>query len=146
VAAAPPPQEPSIAERLQDVEPAHRASLVLAEVERTVRQVMQIDAGVQIDPAVPLRAYGLESLLALEVRNALAMRFARPLPSSLVFDHPTVEKMAQRLVEMMTEPVARPSGTDDAESADEAALESLPLDRLAARLAERVTAVLGDRS
>lgn len=40
---------------------------------------------------------GLDSLGAVELRNALSERFGAPLPTTFVFDYPTVEALAHAL-------------------------------------------------
>nr|WP_167815687.1 type I polyketide synthase [Methanocorpusculum sp. GPch4] len=42
----------------------------------------------------PLREFGLDSLMALELRNSLARVTRRNLPATLAFDHPTLKEMA----------------------------------------------------
>jgi acyl transferase domain-containing protein/NADPH:quinone reductase-like Zn-dependent oxidoreductase/NAD(P)-dependent dehydrogenase (short-subunit alcohol dehydrogenase family)/SAM-dependent methyltransferase len=53
--------------------------------------------GETIDPQQPLNEMGLDSLLAVELRNRLgtALGIGRGLPATLVFDCPTVEALAQ---------------------------------------------------
>jgi hypothetical protein len=40
---------------------------------------------------------GVDSLRAVELRNALGRFFSRAFPSTLMFDHPTVESLARYL-------------------------------------------------
>ena len=42
----------------------------------------------------PLMAAGLDSLGAVELKNALSERFGVPLPATLVMDHPTPHAIA----------------------------------------------------
>jgi hypothetical protein len=101
--------------------------------------VQQIRATMGLDPAVtlaldaPLKSYGLDSLLAVELRNRLGAAVGANLPASILFDHPSVQALADHLLErlglagtaveepaveptVLEEPVsARPAGGDPLE-------------------------------
>jgi hypothetical protein len=46
----------------------------------------------------PLSEVGVDSLRAVELRNALGRFFSRAFPSTLLFDYPTLEALARYLV------------------------------------------------
>ena len=46
----------------------------------------------------PLQQLGLDSLMALELRNVLAQAFGRPFSATLLFDYPTIRGLAQHLL------------------------------------------------
>ena len=46
----------------------------------------------------PLQQLGLDSLMALELRNVLAQAFERPFSATLLFDYPTIRGLAQYLL------------------------------------------------
>ena len=56
------------------------------------------------DPKQPLQDLGLDSLMAVELRNLLGARLElkRSLPATLVFDYPTVETIAGYLTEELS--------------------------------------------
>ena len=51
--------------------------------------------GLQVAPSEPLMAAGLDSLGSVELRNALEGRLQLQLPSTLVFDYPSTDAIAQ---------------------------------------------------
>ena len=51
-----------------------------------------------MDPAVPLQEYGLDSLMAVELRNLLGAACGITLPATLLFDHPSVNAVVDYLV------------------------------------------------
>lgn len=53
--------------------------------------------GAEVQPDRPLMESGLDSLGAVELRNAIAAAFSLPVPATITFDHPTLRLMAQHL-------------------------------------------------
>lgn len=45
----------------------------------------------EVAPRQPLMEAGLDSLAAVELRNAVAARFGTALPATVALDHPTLE-------------------------------------------------------
>ncbi|GIL68019.1 hypothetical protein Vafri_21296, partial [Volvox africanus] len=59
------------------------------EVEAVVQEAVRGVVGSSVSPDAPLMSSGLDSLGAVELRNALEGRLGVQLPSTLVFDYPT---------------------------------------------------------
>jgi acyl transferase domain-containing protein len=70
----------------------HRRLLQAFIREQTVR-VLALDATQPIDTGQSLNELGLDSLMALELRNALAIGVDRALPATMLFNYPTIDAL-----------------------------------------------------
>jgi polyketide synthase 12 len=59
--------------------------------------VLGLDPSTAIAPTAALKEYGLDSLSAVELRNALVRLGERHLPATLLFDYPTLNALAGHL-------------------------------------------------
>jgi polyketide synthase 12/myxalamid-type polyketide synthase MxaB len=72
-----------------------------------------------VDPDQPLVDQGFDSLTSVDMRNQLGLELGCTLPASLLFDHPTLDRIAGYLlkdilkIDAETAPVAAVE-TDDA--------------------------------
>ena len=96
-AAAEAPRESIVS--LLDRTPAEerRAKLALHIRERIVAVVGR-DPFPPDEPAPSFFELGLDSLMSLDLRNRLQADFDRALPSTIAFEHPTVEELAEYLL------------------------------------------------
>ncbi|AGP35405.1 hypothetical protein SCE1572_13250 [Sorangium cellulosum So0157-2] len=90
------------AEQLGALAPAARAAEVEAAVRAEVAKVLSLGSAADVRTGRPFKELGLDSLMAVELRNALAARLRVRLPATLAFDHPTVEAMTRYLLDLLS--------------------------------------------
>jgi len=71
------------------------------ELESAIQRTLISIIGQEVPSQEPLMAAGLDSLGAVELRNSLEGSFGLQLPSTLVFDYPTVDALAGYLAKKM---------------------------------------------
>lgn len=86
-------------ERLQAASGEERVDLLVGHVREHIAQVLRLPAGKSIDRKERLMDLGVDSLMAVELRNRLGqgLRLKRPLTATLIFDYPTIEAVAKFL-------------------------------------------------
>ena len=89
---------------------------------------------------------GMDSLMAVELRNRLQATLGQPLPATLMFENPTVAGMTDNLLNEVLFPQAAATSAGGEPSAGETDLDGLDEDALAALLTEKLTALGRDRS
>jgi hypothetical protein len=62
-------------------------------LEERIRVTLRLDRTHAIAPEQPLQELGLDSLLAIELRNALGLSVNRTLPATLLFNYPTLDAL-----------------------------------------------------
>nr|MBA2244702.1 KR domain-containing protein [Gemmatimonadota bacterium] len=99
-AIVPPAQQTaSLAERLAAAPAGDQRELLMAHVHEQVVRVIGLGPGQSVDPRQPLSDLGIDSLMAVELRNRLGTTLGakRTLPATLVFDHPTIGALTDYL-------------------------------------------------
>jgi NAD(P)-dependent dehydrogenase (short-subunit alcohol dehydrogenase family)/acyl carrier protein len=82
---------------LQAMPRADRTELIGVLVRGKVADVLHFDDVDAVDPDVEFVRLGLDSLVAMELRNILEATFRTPLPPSVAFDHPSAGQLAEFL-------------------------------------------------
>jgi acyl transferase domain-containing protein/NADPH:quinone reductase-like Zn-dependent oxidoreductase/NAD(P)-dependent dehydrogenase (short-subunit alcohol dehydrogenase family)/acyl carrier protein len=84
-------------------EPATRRLAILQEhVQSLASRALGRTGNRSLDPRRPLHELGLDSLLSVELRNALASSLDYSLPATLLFDYPTVESLTRHLAKELS--------------------------------------------
>ena len=87
----------------------------VTEMVRTaVARVLTMPGGASVPLDRPLQELGLDSLMAVELRNALGEGTGKVLPATLVFDHPTPRAIASYLLGHVIEIASSGASSPDA--------------------------------
>jgi myxalamid-type polyketide synthase MxaB len=86
--------------KLKDAPANKRKPLLLTYVQEQTRKVLGLEGMQDVHEQAPLSALGLDSLMAVELRNVIGagLGLKRTLPATLVFDYPTVEAITNYLL------------------------------------------------
>jgi len=76
---------------------AQQLPMLEAHVEERVRAVLCLNASQAIAATRPLQEYGLDSLLSIELRNALSSDLEAKLAATTLFDYPTLASLTNYL-------------------------------------------------
>ena len=135
---------------LESAAPRKRLDLLMNHVRIHAMSVLGLPPTFSLDAQQGLRDVGLDSLLALELRNRLQSAVESPLPATLAFYFPTVADLARHLAQnvLRLELTAPSDGPASDESARQTALDEI--DELSDEMAEallnaELSGVRGDR-
>jgi acyl transferase domain-containing protein/NADP-dependent 3-hydroxy acid dehydrogenase YdfG/acyl carrier protein len=78
-----------------------RYRMLTDRVAAEVRAAVGLAADQVIDERQPLQELGLDSLMAVELRNALVAMAGLTLPATIVFDYPTTEAISRHLLSLL---------------------------------------------
>jgi NADPH:quinone reductase-like Zn-dependent oxidoreductase len=130
-ASAPPPAAGGNLVQLRSLPAGLRQVALMDMLAKQARIVLDLPGDAPVPPSAPLEQLGLDSLMAVELRNQFARLGGVPLPATLCFDHPTLDALADRLAEVWKlRPVAvadwQRSGEDnDVEAISDAEAEKM---------------------
>lgn len=91
----------NLKEQLRNLEPGRkRRTLLESHLQEQVAQVLKLKPAV-VTLSKPLRTLGMDSLMALELRNRLERSLGLTLPATTFFNYPTVAALTKHLAEKM---------------------------------------------
>ncbi|MGB9403146.1 MAG: SDR family NAD(P)-dependent oxidoreductase, partial [Candidatus Acidiferrales bacterium] len=77
--------------------PGRRSQLLFSRVEKQAAKVLGLDSRHPVDADRPLHELGLDSLMAVELRNSLGASLGHRLPATVLFDYPTLRSLTDYL-------------------------------------------------
>jgi acyl carrier protein len=141
---APKDAEPVFLEQLRASTPGRWNKLLLERLQQEVCKCLGFDIEQSVDTNQPLNELGLDSLMAVELRNVISLMVDAPLPATLLFNYPSMGELVHHLSndilpskfnnldgpfqEMITK--KDPTEADDLEHYSEEEIENLLLEKL----------------
>jgi acyl carrier protein len=75
-----------------------RTDVVFDHIRRQVIRVLRLDTSQPVDFHQGLTEIGMDSLMAVELRNLLQVDFRKPIPASVMFECPTIRDLSNYIV------------------------------------------------
>jgi myxalamid-type polyketide synthase MxaC len=119
------PASPDIVASLRSAAPAERPRLLREYLKDCARKTLGLDPKAVLAEDVPLQEVGLDSLMALEMRNDLAQSLHVALPAGLLFDYPAIAQLAQELLRVLAAKAEAQPSREEPHSEQNNALDSL---------------------
>ena len=134
--------ESTLRARLEEAAPSQRRGLLVTHVVESIPKLLRFADAEAIDLDQPLVELGIDSLMALELRNALVRATGCPLPATLLFDCPTPRALARLLADKLLDgrvPGRRPRASRE----PSAAIEECSEEELSLMLSQKLDALNG---
>ncbi|MGH8570944.1 MAG: type I polyketide synthase, partial [Gammaproteobacteria bacterium] len=94
-----PPAQPPLVRRLREAGAGQRRGLFVAHLQEEAARILGFAEGRLPDAHEGFFQLGMDSLMAVELRDRLVQALGQPFPAALVFDFPTIEGLAGALLD-----------------------------------------------
>lgn len=138
-------QEPDIRDLLENTGPAGKRDLMNGYIAELISKGLGMAHDQRIDPRRPLNEYGLDSLMAVDLRNRIStgLRLKEPLPVTMFFDYPTLEALsgfiAKEVLDLPDVGIGKETKIDERRARRLAEIEELTEDEAAALLMKELS-------
>jgi myxalamid-type polyketide synthase MxaB len=141
----------AIIQQLQDSAPDDRQDMMVLFLRQQVQRILGLPTTDQVDAYTALSEMGMDSLMAVELKNALDEAMGKNLPATIAFEYPTINAIAAYLLQdvlsfsspasdetMMAEPSSGEAPTASDEADDLPDLDELSEEEIEALLMEKL--------
>lgn len=90
-----PPQEPWLLQSLKATPQNERLAFLIAQIQREVATVLRFSSSELPNPTLGFFDMGMDSLLAVELKNRLENSLGTSISSTVAFNHPNIESLAR---------------------------------------------------
>ncbi len=91
-------QQSELLEQLKTAPAKQRQAILIAHIQKDVATVLGRDLSQILDPQLGFFEMGMDSLMTLDLKNRLQSSLGHPLPSTLTFEYPTIEALAEYIL------------------------------------------------
>lgn len=133
---------------LDEALPNERHDVLLVYLQREVASVLGYENPEDIEPTTGFFDLGMDSIMAMDLKNHLETGLGRAFPSTLAFEHPTIDALARYLSKEVFATLfdegsraTTPEPTPDTDDTRLEELDELSEDQVAALLADRLDAI-----
>jgi acyl carrier protein len=88
-----------LAERLQAALPQERPEVLARSLQQEVARILRLDPSSELDWRQGFAELGMDSLMAIELRNVLQKGLGRTIPATVALDHPTIDFLVKHLLD-----------------------------------------------
>lgn len=127
-----------VLKELEAAAPEKRKELLTNHLRTEAIKILGLDADYPLDPKQPLSEMGLDSLMAIEMKNALSSMVGQNLPATLLFNYPTIAGLAGHLVDDLFPTENHPSAESEEATETEEDIENLSDDEVEAMLSQKL--------
>jgi len=138
---APAEDRPDMSQMLTDAPASERKQILVAHLQQQVSLVMGFRPEEAPDPQQGLFELGMDSLLALELKNRVQFGVKCDFPATAVFDYPSIDSLADYLLREVLSldvPHISPAGWDWAEADIVGQIEKLSEEEVKALLERKI--------
>ena len=101
------------AKQLSEMPRRRHVTFLVQALQTEVSRVLALPSHKTIEPTVSFFDMGMDSLMAVELKNQLDVRLGRTVASTVIFEHPTIRTLATHLASIASNEVSTEQTIDD---------------------------------